>query len=198
MWIFTPIGFYSVVQHRDDPGLMLIRTRAVEDLENLFRFAESSWGNMVGGSVVPEIAFRAADTHLAKEPNAERITRYPIIQNPAADYAYRSFLPRTWWNTVASQLANAVDYPNFKDRVKEVMGPERAEIYLRVWSAMHELQAREEGLPGPHEGNVTAGTPQTWDWCDESLFPEDPEGMPEAVSEEGGEAAPTGDGSPEP
>lgn len=171
MWMFTPIGFYSVVQHFDDPGMMLIRARAEEDLVNLFHFAEQSWGDQIGGSTVPEIAYRTAEKHIAEEPTAERTTRFPIVKNPAADYAFRIFVPRTWWNTVASALANAVDYPNFKDRVKEIMGPERARVYLRVWSEMHALQ-QEEDLPGPHGGRVTAGDPRQADWFDEELFPE--------------------------
>ena len=35
MWLFTPLGFYSVVQHRDDPDTMLVRARVREDLERL-------------------------------------------------------------------------------------------------------------------------------------------------------------------
>ena len=35
MWIFTPRGFFSVVAHRDDPELVLVRARAHEDLRKL-------------------------------------------------------------------------------------------------------------------------------------------------------------------
>ncbi len=35
MWLFTPRGFFSVVAHRDDPGLVLVRARAHEDLRKL-------------------------------------------------------------------------------------------------------------------------------------------------------------------
>jgi hypothetical protein len=37
MWLFTTIGFYSVVAHEDDPRTMLIRARVREDLDNLRR-----------------------------------------------------------------------------------------------------------------------------------------------------------------
>jgi hypothetical protein len=33
MWIFTPIGFFSVVAHRDKPHTVLVRSRARRDLE---------------------------------------------------------------------------------------------------------------------------------------------------------------------
>ena len=35
MWVFTTQGFYSVVAHRDDPDLVLVRARSDEDLEAL-------------------------------------------------------------------------------------------------------------------------------------------------------------------
>jgi hypothetical protein len=37
MWLFTTIGFFSVVAHRDDPGTILIRARVREDLDSLRR-----------------------------------------------------------------------------------------------------------------------------------------------------------------
>lgn len=35
MWLMTPRGFYSAVQHRDDDELIVVRARAREDLERL-------------------------------------------------------------------------------------------------------------------------------------------------------------------
>ena len=35
MWLFTSLGFFSVVAHRDEPDTLLIRARAREDLEAL-------------------------------------------------------------------------------------------------------------------------------------------------------------------
>ncbi len=35
MWIFTPLGFFSVVGHRDRPDTLLVRARCREDLERL-------------------------------------------------------------------------------------------------------------------------------------------------------------------
>jgi hypothetical protein len=35
MWLFTTLGFYSVVAHRDHPDTVLIRARAREDLDAL-------------------------------------------------------------------------------------------------------------------------------------------------------------------
>ena len=39
MWIFTPTGFLSVVEHRDDSCCLLVRARALEDLKEISEFA---------------------------------------------------------------------------------------------------------------------------------------------------------------
>lgn len=35
MWLFTTLGFFSVVAHRDDPDLMIVRARTRRDIEAL-------------------------------------------------------------------------------------------------------------------------------------------------------------------
>jgi hypothetical protein len=42
MWIFTRDGFYSAVQHRDNPGLVQVRGRVRDDLERLRTRTRSS------------------------------------------------------------------------------------------------------------------------------------------------------------
>jgi hypothetical protein len=37
MWIFSRRGFYSVVEHKDNPNLILVRARREQDLANLIR-----------------------------------------------------------------------------------------------------------------------------------------------------------------
>jgi len=39
MWIFTPTGFLSVVEHRDDSRCLIVRARAQEDLKGIAGFA---------------------------------------------------------------------------------------------------------------------------------------------------------------
>jgi hypothetical protein len=36
MWIFCESGFYSIVQHEDDPNTLIVRARIKGDLERLF------------------------------------------------------------------------------------------------------------------------------------------------------------------
>jgi hypothetical protein len=40
MWLFTPFGFFSVVQHRLDENMLLVRARARVDLMNLLARAD--------------------------------------------------------------------------------------------------------------------------------------------------------------
>lgn len=61
-----------------------------------------------------------------------KVTRYT-----KSDYLYRAVVKRT---AVASALANEiwnVDYPNFKDSVRD---DKLHNAYLRVWTAMAEVQ----------------------------------------------------------
>jgi hypothetical protein len=37
MWVFTTIGFFSVVGHRTVPGYVLVRARAIADLRELVK-----------------------------------------------------------------------------------------------------------------------------------------------------------------
>ena len=36
MWIFLKGGFFSIVQHRDKPGILLVRGRNPEHFESVF------------------------------------------------------------------------------------------------------------------------------------------------------------------
>jgi hypothetical protein len=109
MWVFTPQGFYSVVVHRDDPSLVLVRARAREDLENL----------------------------------QTQLPGLVIFEDDAADYLYRAIVNREDWKRALAELADAMDYDNFKDAVTERQGEERHRLYLRVWGVMLALQPKK-------------------------------------------------------
>lgn len=115
MWLVTKHGFYSVVAHRDDPDLVLVRGRCRQDLEQL-------------RSLSLELA--EIDLEIPE-----------IVETPDADYACRIFMPRDTWETLAAILAMNIDYPNFKS---EVHGdPERDAAYMQMWSAMRRFQEQK-------------------------------------------------------
>lgn len=115
MWLVTKHGFYSVVAHRDDPDLMLVRSRCRQDLEQL----------------------RCLSLDLAEID----LDVPEIVETPAADYACRIFMPRDTWETLATVLAMDIDYPNFKTAVHG--DPERDAAYMQMWSAMRRFQQQK-------------------------------------------------------
>jgi hypothetical protein len=121
MWVFTPQGFYSVVVHRDDPSLVLVRARAREDLENL----------------------------------QTQLPGLVIFEDAAADYLYRAIVKREDWKRALAELADAMDYDNFKDAVTERQGEERHRLYLRVWGVMLALQPKRWSDFGFGNGQTT-------------------------------------------
>jgi len=132
MWLFTKIGFTSVVAHRDDPETMLMRFRCQEDAES-FREA---------------IAIVTCGTG-RENPQ--------VLRTPEGDYRYRFEVRRATWDRLSGYLANLVDYPNFKDSVHLVALQDgtvdteiekgRARTYLDVWFDLRELQAVDDGPP---------------------------------------------------
>ena len=66
-----------------------------------------------------------------------------IKEFPGTDYAYRIFLPQATWSQLVAELANELDYDNFKSEVARHQGSDGAayEHSLHdVWSVMNTLQ----------------------------------------------------------
>ena len=98
-----------------------------------------------------QIRARVRD-HLERLKSAFRKQlRGPIIETPDADYRYRIIAGRDAWQKVASQLADEIDYPNFKNAVFNEFGQDNYETALhRVWAIMHGLQPRRPLPPESH------------------------------------------------
>jgi len=88
MWLVTKYGFYSVVAHRDDPDVMLVRGRCRDDLETLRGFGQGR------GIRMPE-----------------------IVTTDGSDYCCRLFMPRRDWEQLGAALTVEIDYDNFKQQV---------------------------------------------------------------------------------
>jgi hypothetical protein len=63
-----------------------------------------------------------------------------ILETKNADYRYRAVVPRREWLATMLEIGDEIDYDNFKDAVKRRQGKKRADTYMRVWSAMLQLQ----------------------------------------------------------
>ena len=88
MWLFSKIGFVSVVEHREQQELLLVRARFKEDIKALRDLV-----NKEGGSDVE------------------------YVETANADYRYRLGCPRSIFVKVAAGLVNEIDYDNFKNAV---------------------------------------------------------------------------------
>lgn len=135
MWTMTKIGFFSAVQHRDNPDDVLVRARSKRDLENLVEFAD------LHTDVVKAFGRIVASLH-------------------GADYPFRLTVSKVAWATVMGAMIGDIDYDNFKTAVGKT-SPERAHTYGRVW---HDLLAVEREATAGVYGPETLQTPSArWD-----------------------------------
>ena len=120
--MFTTKGFFSIVEHKKDPNLVVIRARVRKDIESIKMLFE-------------ELGFEVSD----------------VEENVSFDYRYRVLAGRSDWASVTVQLITDVGYTNFKNAVYETDSPEikdkRHEAYLDIWAIMHELQFRDAREP---------------------------------------------------
>jgi len=111
MWIMTIDGFYSAVQHRQHPQLMIVRARDYDDLVRLIE------------KTIPGV--RPHDL---------------IEETPKADYPCRVTLNVSHWAHYVATAAEDIDYDNFKSAVSQRIGPERSHVYHSVWAVLHRLE----------------------------------------------------------
>jgi hypothetical protein len=90
MWIFTSVGFFSVVEHKDSPSMVLVRARVKADADALSLFAK-------------RLAFPAV--------------KWTVT--PSNDYRYRTSMDRNTWAEMLRRVALEIDYTNFKNAVHE-------------------------------------------------------------------------------
>lgn len=86
MWIFTTIGFFSVVAHHDDPDTILIRARVRGDLDALRR--EHLPDIEILESAGSDYRFRALVPRDEWEHAAQRLTAaidYPNFKDAVAE-----------------------------------------------------------------------------------------------------------------
>ena len=125
MWIFTPIGGYSVVnRHRNmnehsPSGEVMVRSRSYRDLRNLIK-AGKTW-------------------------KIKSIGDAELVSTPDNDYCCRIFVPIEDWQNAVVRLSQ-IQYPNFKNEAHRVNGDESfyaAFILPNIWSTWRSSAAQE-------------------------------------------------------
>lgn len=132
MWIMTPSGFFSAVQHNDDPTLLVVRTRDHSDAETLLGFYVAHRTSLLNQAERAAAAGQPFPMPEMPEP--------AIVQYDHADYPWRVITPKDVWGRFVAMQAMTIDYGNFKDAVKERQGADRARVYSAVWSDLLALE----------------------------------------------------------
>jgi len=117
MWIFTKVGFFSIVQKpSNSPDELTVRARVRSDLAALA-------AGLPQGSCSE------------------------IQETDRSDYPYRCVVNRAelaaW---LSDQVTDGVNYPNFKDEILRRQGPFRASIYHDVWATLLALVGADKSL----------------------------------------------------
>lgn len=135
MWTMTPTGFFSAVQHKTDPTLLVVRTRDHGDAERLEDWYVNWLSDLAAlGQAMPAAAL----------PMPE------IATHEWSDYPWRVIMPRSAYGAFMAEQVEDLDYGNFKDQVKAVQGPMRANVYGSVWAALLRLERLDpKGRPQP-------------------------------------------------
>lgn len=111
MWLFTPDGFFSAVEHIDDPDKIMIRCRARIHAQTL--------------------------VDACPEDSKPELVETP----PPADYRYMVTITRETWVYVVASFAAQIAYPNFKDEASKRKHPPGFMGALhRVWSDLLSFQ----------------------------------------------------------
>lgn len=111
MWVFTKIGFFSIVRKPDDhaEGTLTIRSRVHADLEALRT------------EYIPTLG--------------------SIVEHAGTDYRYRAKASKVDVQAAMAKIVGDITYSNFKNEVAKQQGKSRAATYGEVWSALYPLQA---------------------------------------------------------
>jgi hypothetical protein len=122
MWLFTKYGFYSAVcarkgagepHHAVDPDRIMVRARVKAHLQSL----QARFPALLAGCEIQEF--------------------------PHSDYAHRLFVEKSVWTQVVQELADEIDYDNFKSEVARFQGRagrDYEHALHDVWAVMHRLQ----------------------------------------------------------
>ena len=117
MWIFTKYGMFSIVCARTGPSSIKL------DKQRLMVRARS----------------KRHLKNLRKRFKVLKSTK--IFSNTGTDYPFRLFVKKSVWLKIAAQLADEIDYGNFKATVS--YDERYHDACHRVWSTMFSMDAPE-------------------------------------------------------
>jgi hypothetical protein len=63
----------------------------------------------------------------------------PITAGGGTDYPYRARIASKALAAAVARMVEDIDYANFKDTAAARQGPERADVYGKIWSTLRKL-----------------------------------------------------------
>ena len=113
MWLFTDIGFFSVVRkpEDEDAGMVTIRARVRSDLDRLREFYLPTLGEITEGG--------------------------------GTDYPFRARANQSDFADAVRLIGENIDYSNFKDEISAKQGHHRAHVYSDVWRDLLKLESEK-------------------------------------------------------
>jgi hypothetical protein len=70
----------------------------------------------------------------------DQIPEHRVFSDSNADFRWRAVVTRAEWVAAVAQLADQIDYDNFKSAVGARQGPEREGLYHGIWAALRALR----------------------------------------------------------
>jgi hypothetical protein len=144
MWVFTEIGFFSVVSYdaNRDPENENKFSKKYVDPKDKKAWWSFDFPSFKKPDKDPKVMVRARvridlENLLEYLPGEAKITEWK-----ARDYPYRVVIPQEWWSVAISELSEDINYTNFKNRVTDAQGHERHMLYMTVWSAMNNAEEK--------------------------------------------------------
>ena len=130
MWLFTTLGFFSAVEHREDRGLIMVRARVHRHITHLRDAVQAR-----------------------REGDYQASEALDIIELEDADYRFRLTITREEWVDFVTGHCADIDYDNFKSAAsRRGAGALFMSALHRVWDAMYKLQGQTLRHPEPRAG----------------------------------------------
>lgn len=134
MWIFdTRIGFFSAVKDAQISGNVLVRFR-----------------DPAHGAAFIALAKRRGEW---PTPSGKPGKGFKLRETPLADYRWKVSVPHAVYSAIVWDLAEGIDYTNFKGRCSERQSPRHIQDMhadqSRVWGVMHSHQRDVLNPPPP-------------------------------------------------
>lgn len=117
MWLFTKVGFFSAV---------------LKD--------ESESSKPVSEQVVMVRARVREDLEQFRSAYAPKLGQ--TLEWPGRDYPYRGLITKRDLAEAMARVTLDLDYDNFKSKVAQTQGYDRAHLYGAVWGVMNDAEAK--------------------------------------------------------